>query len=353
LLICIGTFIKEESLLSENSKIAMVGAGAIGGITAAFISHAGHDIEIVCKHKTLAEKISSDGINITGLKGDHRIKMKAVEAISDLSEPKDLIFLATKANDCVAAANDLVPLLKPESVIVSLQNGISEHALAEVLGKDRVIGCVVGWGATNNGQGQLEVTSEGEFVVGNIENKPDDRLVPIQQLLNHVFHTRISKNIIGELFSKLIINSCINSLGVIGGVKLGQLLADRKTRNVFIMLMREAMAVANAMNIKVEPAGGGKLDYYEFMKGAGLLSEIKRHFTIRVIGFKYRRIKSSSLQSLERGHRTEINFLNGYICDNGRKYNVPTPINTAVRKMVLEIEDSKRRMSMENMKYLI
>ena len=341
-------------MLSENSKVAMVGAGAIGGVIAAFISKAGYDLEIVCKHRDLAEKIKDDGIDITGIKGDHRIKMKAVESISDLSESKDLVFLATKANDCVAAAKDLIPFLKPDSTVVSLQNGISEHALAEVLGKERVIGCVVGWGASNiSGQGELEVTSEGEFVIGNIDNKPDDRLGFIQQLLNHVCPTRISNNIIGELYSKLIINSCINSLGVLGGVRLGQLLADKNTRKVFITLMREAMAVANAMNINVEPAGGGKLDYYAFLYGNGLLADMKRHLTIRMLGFKYRRIKSSSLQSLERGHRTEIDFLNGYICDYGRKYNVPTPVNNAVRKMVLEIEDGQRQMSMDNIKELI
>lgn len=340
-------------MLTEKSKIAMVGAGAIGGVTAAFITQSGYDIEIVCKHNDLVDKINNDGIDISGIKGSHRIRMKAVEKITDLSDQIDLVVLATKANDCVAAAKDLLPLLKSDSLVVSLQNGISEYALAEVLGNDRVVGCVVGWGATNNGLGELEITSEGEFVIGNIENKPDDRLEFIQQLLNLVCPTHISNNIIGELYSKLIINSCINSLGVIGGVKLGQLLADRKTRDVFIMLMREAINVANAMKIKVEPGGGGKLDYYSFLNGNGLIAYFKRHLTIRLIGFKYRRIKSSSLQSLERGHRSEIDYLNGYICDQGKKHNVPTPINNAVRKMVLEIEDGKRKITMENMKDLI
>ena len=340
-------------MLTEKSKIVMVGAGAIGGVTAALISQEGYDLEIVCKHKDLVDKIKNEGIDIIGLKGSHQIRMKAVEKITDLSGPIDLIFLATKANDCVAAAKDLIPLLKPDSMVVSLQNGISEYALADVLGNDRVVGCVVVWGATNNGLGELEITSDGEFVIGNIEKKSDDRLGFIQQLLNLVSPTRISTNIIGELYSKLIINSCINSLGVIGGVRLGQLLADRRTRNVFIMLMREAVAVANAMNIKVEPGGGGKLDYYSFLNGNGLFADLKRHLTIRLIGFKYRRIKSSSLQSLERGHRSEIDFLNGYICDQGKKHNVPTLMNNAVRKMVLEIEDGKRKMTMENMKDLI
>jgi 2-dehydropantoate 2-reductase len=153
----------------------------------------------------------------------------------------------------------------------------------------------------------------------------------------------------GELYSKLIINSCINSLGVIGGVRLGQLLANKKVRMIFIELMREAMAVAAAMEIKVEPAGGGKLDFYKLLEGNTWLADLNRHLTIRIIGMKYRRIKSSSLQSIERGRRTEIDFLNGYICDRGREHAVPTPANDAVCDMVREIEDGKRPISLANM----
>ena len=225
--------------------------------------------------------------------------------------------------------------------------------MAEVLGADRVIGCVVGWGASQNAPGKLEVTSEGEFVIGNIDHKSNDRLVPVQKMLDLVYPTRLSNNIMGELFSKLIVNSFINSLGVIGGVRLGQLLTDKRARNIFIELMREAMAVAAAMKITVEPGRGGKLDYYTFLKGDGVLDDLKRHLTIRLIGFKYRKIKSSSLQSIERGRRTEIDFLNGYICDRGRDFNVSTPVNDAVRAMVLEIEEGKRKITLDNINELL
>jgi 2-dehydropantoate 2-reductase len=340
-------------MLTKEAKIAVIGAGAIGGITAAFIKQAVWNIEVVCKHWELADIINHQGVHITGIKGEHQIKLKAIEKISDFSEPKDLVFLATKATDCVATARDLIPYLTSDSMVVSLQNGICEHALAEVLGADRVIGCVVGWGASQNAPGKLEVTSRGEFVIGNIDHSSDDRLVPIQQMLNLVYPTRISNNIMGELYSKLIVNSCINSLGVIGGVKLGQLLADKRVRNIFIELMREAMAVAAAMKIMVEPGGGGKLNYYTFLKGDGALSNLKRHLTIRLIGFKYRKIKSSSLQSIERGRRTEIDFLNGYICDRGRDLRVSTPVSDAVRAMVLEIEEGKRKISLNNINELL
>jgi len=339
-------------LLTEKSSIAVIGAGAIGGVTAAFIEQAGYDLELVCKRRSLADQINEAGLKITGIKGDHQVRMNAVAKISDLSGPKDLVLLSTKANDCIAAARELIPFLKTDSVVVSLQNGISEPALAEVLGKERVIGCVVGWGASHEVPGELEVTSEGEFVIGNLEGRSDDRLAFIQQMFSSVNPTRISTNIMGELYAKLIINACINSLGVVGGVRLGRLLADRRARTIFILLMREALAVAEAMNIKVERAAGGRLDYYTFL-GGGMWAHIKRHLTIRLIGLKYHRIKSSSLQSIERGRPTEIDFLNGYICDNGKKKNVSTPVNDAVRKMVHEIEAGTRNMSMDNLDVLM
>ncbi len=341
---------KDKLMLSKDSKIAVVGAGAIGGVTAAFVHRRGWDTEIVCKHQEIVDKIAARGLHISGVKGEMTVQLKAVKNISDLSGPKDLVLLATKANDCVSAGQQLNPFLKPDSTVVSLQNGICEDLLAETLGRERVVGCVVSWGATYHAPAELEVTSQGEFVIGNIDNQPDDRLPAIQQLLGAVHPTRISTNIMGELYSKLIINAAINSLGVIAGVTLGELLANRKIRNIFLALMREAMAVADAMGIKVEPAAGGKLDYYKYLSTQGVISDFKRHLVIRMIGFKYRRIKSSSLQSIERGRKTEINFLNGYICQRGKEYGVPTPINDAVRNMVLEIEDDKREMSLNNIK---
>jgi 2-dehydropantoate 2-reductase len=340
-------------MLNKESRIAMIGAGAIGGITAALIQESGRDLEIVCKHQTLADKINRQGLHITGIKGEHRVRLRAVKEIADLSGPLDLVYLATKGTDCLAAARDLLPFLKPDAMVVSLQNGICENALAEVLGKARVIGCVVGWGASYNAPGELEMTSSGEFVIGNIEHLPDERLPPIREMLAIVQPTRISTNIMGELYAKLIINACINSLGVIGGVRLGPLLADRRMRTVFVAIMREAMAVATALQIKVEPGAGARLDYAAFLRGQGPLADLKRHLMIRLIGFKYRQIKSSSLQSIERGRRTEIDFLNGYICDRGKALGVPTPVNDAVRAMVLEIEANQRQMGLDNVNELL
>ena len=127
------------------------------------------------------------------------------------------------------------------------------------------------------------------------------------------------------------------------------LLIRRVSRPLHLPNKFSARAVAAAMGIKVEPAGGGKLDYYRFLDGSSFTSNLKRNLLIRIIGFKYRRIRSSSLQSLERGRRTEIDFLNGYICDRGRENGVPTPVNDSVVSMIRQIETGTRRISLENL----
>lgn len=90
------------------------------------------------------------------------------------------------------------------------------------------------------------------------------------------------------------------------------------------------------------------LDYYRLLAQSGIFAALKQYLTIRIVGFKYRRIKSSSLQSLERGRKTEIDFLNGYISDKGKLFGVKTPVNDAVWTMVQEIEDGQRAVSLQN-----
>ena len=339
-----------ESKPPPFKKLAVIGAGAVGGVTAGLMKQAGWDPILVCKHQAIVDRIAEQGLSIKGIKGKHRISLKAIRAIQDLPDDIDIFFLATKANDCLAAAKTLKPLIKDEALLVSMQNGIAEEKLAEVVGSDHVIGCVVGWGATYLDMAELEITSPGEFVIGNWDPKSGmARLGPLQRILDTVQPTRATTNILGELYAKLIINACINSLGVITGDPLGLLLAERRIRQLFVTMVREAMAVADAMGIRVEPAAGGKLNYYRFLKGRKRLSQFKRDIFIRIIGFKYRHIKSSSLQSLERGRPTEIDYLNGYICDKARAHGVPVPINDAIVTMVHQIQDGSRLISMVNL----
>lgn len=329
------------------TRVLVVGAGSIGGITAALCKQAGHDVTIVCKYPELVPQIQDEGLRVFGVCGEHQISMPAVATIAELDGRFDTVLLAVKATDMLAAAKQLLPLLHERSAVVSLQNGICEHDLAQVLGAERVIGAVVGYGATMHAPGELEMTSHGEYIIGTIDGRPDDRLDAIAELLSAVVPTSISTNIIGALYAKLIINSCITAMGAVCGLYLGEMLSRRPLRAIFIEVIREAMAVAQAMELRVE-VYGGKLDYYRFIAGDGWWAGFKRHAMIRLIGFKYRRLKSSSLQSLERGKPTEIDWLNGYIVARGAEHGIATPVNRRIVEQIKEIEAGQRTIAPGN-----
>lgn len=323
----------------SQPSIAVIGAGAIGGITAAYISQAGYHVQLVCKHQDKAERFTRQGIHLTGLRGEHYIQLKAVTDISQLSGQLDIVLIVTKAYDMPDAARSILPFLKKDSLVVSMQNGICVEALAEIVGANRAVGCVVGWGSTMLEDGTLNMTSEGDFVIGGIA--PDLNLTELKQVLDSVVPTRITGSIIAELYSKMIVNACITSLGVLSGLYLGQIMKKQAAREIFISIIREAVAVANAMKLTIQPYGG-KLDYYALIRGNSAIDNFRRHLTIRLIGFKYRRLKSSSLQSIRRGKTTEVDYFNGYIAKKGAEVGVATPVNTRIVEMIKEIETGIR-----------
>jgi 2-dehydropantoate 2-reductase len=199
--------------------------------------------------------------------------------------------------------------------------------------------------------GRVEMTTGGEFVIGNWNRQRDRELKQLATILSHVVETRITDKIFEELYSKLIINSCTTTLGVISGQYLGKMLPSRLGRKIGMEVMREAIAVADAMGIRIPPAANGKLDYYKFL-APGTFSNLKRHLTLRVIGMKYRKLRNSNLQSLKRGRKTEVANYNGYIVSKGKELGISTPVNEQLTSMVEEIEAGKRSITPENFRKL-
>jgi 2-dehydropantoate 2-reductase len=334
--------------MSESGlKYLVVGAGAIGGITAAFLKKNGIDVEIVCKYDDYAEKISHDGLNISGARGEFNVKIPAYAGISQITEKKDIIILATKATDVMEVAPTLLPVLSSSGYVISLLNGLCEDDLATVFGRERIIGCVTGWGATMASRGDLIMTSTGDFIIGYPWKNEDRTLTELAKTLSYVVPVRTTDNITGHKYSKLIINSCITSLGAICGLYLGKMLKIRKVRNIFIEIIREAVAVAESINLRIE-IFGGKLDFKKFIEGDNKFSRFRRHLLIMIIGYKYRKLKSSALQSLERGKPTEVDFLNGYIVKNARLNNINVDVNSVIVNMIHQIENKERKITIDN-----
>ena len=330
----------------KNIKILVVGAGAIGGVTGGLISRAGYDVRFLEKNLRAVERIRTSGLAVSTPKEKFTVSPPVFADVAEIEGRPDVILLATKATALPGVVVDLKPLMKADTAIVSLQNGLCEEAIAGIVGKDATIGCVIGWGATLHEPGVVEMTSKGEFIIGRLDGRTDEALLGVQSLLAAAAPTSISANIMGHLYGKLIINSCITTLGAICGLYLGQMLRIRKARNLFIEIIREGMDVAGAMGLRVEPVS--RLDFGSFLRGTGPFSRLKRHALIRLVGFKYRRLKSSSLQSLERGERTEIDFLNGFIAARGRELGVKTPLNVFLTACLKDIEAGRRKIGLSN-----
>ena len=333
--------------MDTSLRIAVVGAGAIGGITAALLKRGGYDVTLVCKHQDIAAIAGGRGLHITGVKGDFTVPVRSVAAVEELTGFYHLALIATKAYDMPAVAKALLPFLTADALVLSLQNGICTDALAMVVGKQRTVGCVIGWGATMHAPAELEMTSVGEFIIGRIEGDPA-ALAPVQAALGCVIDTVVSSDIFAQLYSKLIVNSCITSLGAICGLRLGDMLKMKQARRIFLAIIAEALAVAQAMGLTVPPFGG-RLDYAKLMRGSTVLDRLRRHLTICAVGLKYKNLKSSSLQSLERGRPTEIDYFNGYIAGKGAALGVDCPVCRRLTDMVKQIEGGKRGIKVENL----
>ena len=335
-----------------SKKILIIGSGAIGGTIATILTHKGLNPHVIVKYPELKLKAKSEGFKLTGHHGNITLKLSAFLPSDLIREKYDIVMIATKANELSSVTRHILPHIKEDSMVVSLQNGICEDDLGEIVGRERTVGCVTGWGATLLEAGKFDMTSGGEFVIGNIEDNYTYKLEDLKQILDHIVPTRISNNIYGELYSKLIINSCITTLGGICGSLFGEMLANPVARNIFINVIKEAIDVSEAMKIKAEPYAR-KLDYYKFLNGEGLIARTRRQLLIRIIGSKYKRLKSSTLQSLERGKATEIDWFNGYIAKQARKYDIPVEVNVQLIKMIKEIEKGKRKISLDNFNDII
>lgn len=330
-------------------KIIVVGAGAIGGTVAVLLKKEGHDVRIMCHSASSKELIEKEGFYLHGAKGEHRVDFKCYCDVSEFGEEKfDIVIIATKYAHMAECANMMLPFVAEGGLVVGMQNGILTEELGEIVGRDKVVGCMIGFGATRNKANDVTMTSSGEFYVGMLDNRRPKLLEDFAKMLESVVPTKISMEIKRRQYSKLIINSCINAVAGITGKTLGEILKDDRARDLFLNIAREGMAVAKAMKINV-PKYGVMLEYKMLALGNNKIYNSLCKFVVMMVGKLYSDVKPSTLQSLEKGELTEIDVLNGYFAENGDKYGVATPVNHKLVKMIHEIEEGKRKMTSDNL----
>lgn len=320
--------------LAGAGPVLVVGPGAIGLLVAARLASAGTDLVLAARDAAGAKALAK-GIRAQGPDGRTvSAKVSTVARPADLPARPRMLVLATKCADAEAALRAWLPALDEDAPVVAMQNGVMGDRLAPLAG-DRLVECTVALPATLAAPGHSVQTGPGGFHIGpwpKAGPRDDPKAFrAVAEVLADAAPVAASANMQGVKWSKLTINSCITSLGVLTGLELGELLRRPLARRAFLRICEEAYAAGRADGVRFEPVSG-------FRPGLFGRRVPGRDLAVRLVGRKYRRHRSSSLQSLERGRRTEVDWLNGHIAATARANGLEAPVNAAITDLVHRIE---------------
>jgi 2-dehydropantoate 2-reductase len=326
-----------------------VGAGAVGGTVAARLQRAGADVFVIDTDPEHVRAISLGGLLITGV--DERGEMTPMEAGTpdEATGSPDVVLLAVRSQATLQALTSIGrERLTPTTDVVSLQNGLNEDHIAELIGPDRTIGCVVGFGATWIKPGHIELNAKGDLTIGRLDGSSDARLEAVRDLLSLAFPTSITDNIRGALWAKMLVNS-MTVLGALGGMLTGDVLVNRERRRIVADIVAEGVRVAKSEGVRLPNVFG--MVPPEAVDGDQWHAIMDR-VLIRV-GEAFGAIKSVTWRDFELGRKTEIDAVTGEIVRRGERGGVPTPLSSAVYRALKEIEAGSRTPAASNLDSLV
>lgn len=321
-------------------RTAIYGAGSLGTILGAFITRSGKSIDLINHNKAHVAALKENGARVVGT-------MEFTQPVTALLPEEmegryDIIFLLTKQQHNAEVVAFLKDYLAPDGVMVTLQNGLPETGIAEILGIERVLGCTVAWGATMTGPGVCELTSSPDsltFSLGTLAPESHKYLHEVKELLETMGPVTVEPNFMGTRWSKLLINSAFSGMSTVLGCTFGEAAGPMTSRRIVMGLIKECIDVCATAGITIEPVQGKDavklLDYHNPVKKA--LSLIILPIAIR----KHARLKASMLQDIENGKKTEVDAINGAIAAFGRKVGCPTPLNDKVTAIIHRIENGE------------
>lgn len=328
-------------------RCAIYGAGSLGTVLGAYLSRAGVPVELVNRNRAHVEALRKGGAHITGTV-EFTTPVRAIYP-EEMQGSYDVIFLMTKQLHNAEVVAFLAPMLGPSGVIVTMQNGIPEPGIAEIVGEAHTMGCVVEWGATLTAPGESRLTSSPDslsFHIGGMPGISAEQMTAVRQLLEHMCPVEQEENLLGVRWSKLLINATFSGLGTAIGGCFGDVSEGRQAKRVAVRCMKECMDVGRAAGVSFAPVQGKDITKLFYYKNA-----CKRkiaEWLLPIAMKKHRAIEPSMLQDLRHGKPCEVEAINGVICAWGRKCGVSTPVNDRIVEVILKEQAGELPLRAEN-----
>jgi 2-dehydropantoate 2-reductase len=305
------------------SRILVVGAGAIGGITAAQLDA---DVTVLDANAEHVARLRDPGLVYEQEGSERTAVLDAGSSIDELEGEFDFALVAVKSPLHRVA---LEPLVARGGIgaFVSLGNGLIQDRMEEIVGAGNLLACIVEWGGSNVGPGRLVRDSLGGYMVGELDGSVRSRTRELAAALEPVGQTRITGNVRGMIWSKLLINSTFTGLSAVSGLRYGGV-ASQGPDAVFA-LWAEGVAVGDAQGLTLESIHATDPHHFDEAELERMMESMGN-------------VRPSMLQDLDAGRDTEVDVVNGGVAERGRELGIATPCNDAVVELVHSMERGER-----------
>ena len=304
-------------------KIAIIGVGAMGSLFGYLLHLSGYSPWLLDNCKERVATIRREGLTVEDQAGTHRCYLKHITVDPEEIGVADVVIICVKSYDTEVALRGARALLGGETAVLTLQNGLNNlEKIVSVTGQKRVVGGATAHGATLLGHGYIRHAGSGGTVIGALKGEEFKEIGMIKEVLDSSgISTTVTDDVEATIWSKLIVNAAINPLTALTRLNNGELIEHSALHEVQQKIIDEACAVARAKGVTIH--------YHDPM---GEVRKVCRATSSN---------RSSMLQDIVRGKKTEIDYINGAIVEEGRNCHVPTPYNSIVVKLVSALEVQK------------
>jgi len=348
-----------------DKRIVVVGAGAIGGYTGGNLAHNGFDVTLIDPWPEHVEAIRKDGLALDGVTSDEfvlaRPKTLHLTEVQHLAKerPIDIAFISVKSYDTEWAATMIRQYLAPTGYVVSLQNCINEERIASIVGWGRTVGAIAAiLSAELYAPGKIRRTGGKNppghevYRVGEVHGRMTRRIEELGAMIRTVDTCKVTDNLWGERWSKLCVNGMHNGVSAASGLSGNAMRQDERIRSVIIKLGGESVRIGQALGYRLEDiAGQDSETLARASEGdrAALDSVESLMLALRNSQQRSEQQRPSMGQDMEKGRRTEIDFINGVIVARGREIGLPAPTHEKLIAAVKRVELGDARPSPEHL----